>query len=243
MSKIISFLNSKGGSGKSTVAIHTALFFAEIQYKVCLIDLDEKQHTSHTFFENRKSFIEKYKKKLPTVKTIICDSKSLIHNLTKIQNLYDIFIIDTPGFYISDLFKDTINLSNLVVSPINESFIDIHALKISNFFNDMVHIRGKQKSTGNKLNWLIVTNRRSCIYSDHYKEIMDSLKEIQGKYSCKIFEGFFENSIFKEMFPHGLSLLDHDHLNFAPSNNQKKGREIIKNYMLELVRLLFRENT
>ena len=56
MAKIIVFGNEKGGSGKSTTAIHVAIALCYKDKKVGVIDLDVRQKSMSRFLENRADF-------------------------------------------------------------------------------------------------------------------------------------------------------------------------------------------
>ena len=49
----IVFANEKGGTGKSTTAVHTAIALAYPGSRVDAIDLDPRQRTFHRYLENR----------------------------------------------------------------------------------------------------------------------------------------------------------------------------------------------
>ena len=61
MANIIVFGNEKGGSGKSTTAIHVAISLCYQNMSVGIIDLDLRQRSMSRFLENRASFCEKKK--------------------------------------------------------------------------------------------------------------------------------------------------------------------------------------
>jgi cellulose biosynthesis protein BcsQ len=49
----IVFANEKGGTGKSTTAVHVAIALAYQGAKVAAVDLDPRQRTLFRYFENR----------------------------------------------------------------------------------------------------------------------------------------------------------------------------------------------
>jgi chromosome partitioning protein len=49
----IVFANEKGGTGKSTTAVHVAIALAYLGVRVGCIDLDPRQRTLHRYLENR----------------------------------------------------------------------------------------------------------------------------------------------------------------------------------------------
>jgi Mrp family chromosome partitioning ATPase len=48
--------NEKGGSGKSTVAMHIAVALLKVGQRVATIDLDSRQKSFTHYFENRKAW-------------------------------------------------------------------------------------------------------------------------------------------------------------------------------------------
>ena len=50
---LIVFANEKGGTGKSTTAVHTAIALTALGHSVGLIDLDPRQRTVTRYMENR----------------------------------------------------------------------------------------------------------------------------------------------------------------------------------------------
>ena len=50
---LIVFANEKGGSGKSTTAVHTAVALVAAGRSVAAIDLDARQRTLARYLENR----------------------------------------------------------------------------------------------------------------------------------------------------------------------------------------------
>ena len=49
----IVFANEKGGTGKSTTAVHTAIALAASGHRVGALDLDSRQRTMTRYLENR----------------------------------------------------------------------------------------------------------------------------------------------------------------------------------------------
>ena len=53
--KVISIVNTKGGAGKSTIAVNLATALAQEGYKVVLLDTDKKQESSLSFAQIRNT--------------------------------------------------------------------------------------------------------------------------------------------------------------------------------------------
>lgn len=51
MPKIISFINQKGGTGKTTLSLNISAILADKGYKVLLIDTDTQGNLTNTFFK------------------------------------------------------------------------------------------------------------------------------------------------------------------------------------------------
>src|SRR3546814_16070776 len=61
----IVFANEKGGTGKSTTAVHTAIALAASGHRVGALDLDGRQRTMTRYLENREATMRRLEKELP----------------------------------------------------------------------------------------------------------------------------------------------------------------------------------
>ena len=55
----IVFANEKGGTGKSTTAVHTAIALAASGHRVAALDLDSRQRTMTRYLENRDATVRR----------------------------------------------------------------------------------------------------------------------------------------------------------------------------------------
>ena len=58
----IVFANEKGGTGKSTTAVHTAIALAAPGHRVGALDLDGRQRTMTRYLENRDATMRRLEK-------------------------------------------------------------------------------------------------------------------------------------------------------------------------------------
>lgn len=114
---IISLLNLKGGSGKSTVAINLAVGFALEGKKTLLVDTDV-QGTSLTWSGERAS-------EMPLVKVFsMPNHKALRNQIESDVDNYDVILID--GAPQIDLISAvSISLSDIVIIPVTPSPNDL----------------------------------------------------------------------------------------------------------------------
>src|SRR6186997_1691479 len=61
----IVFANEKGGTGKSTTAVHTAIALAATGSRVAALDLDIRQRTMTRYLENRDATMRRLDTELP----------------------------------------------------------------------------------------------------------------------------------------------------------------------------------
>ena len=232
----IFIINPKGGSGKSTMAIHTAVGLLILKYKVLFIDCDIDQLTSYNFFENRKKFMENYGLMVPFGDYKKISIQDLERHLIQWKKNYDFIIVDTPGMTLHHYNNLIINLADNIICPLNESFIDFEALKHSLFFKELCILKNNPVQYGHhKRNILLITTRRSPIASNHQEDFYNKLDELKKCYNLDYIRGFFESISFKEMFLNGLTTLDCSYLSLVPSNIQRKSIESIKFYIKYLL--------
>ena len=110
MTHVIVLGNEKGGSGKSTAAMHIVVALMKTGHRVAAIDLDIRQRSLSRYIENRRKFSENKTKELlfpvePEVLPSSLDSREAARaeettNLTgALQKLSDCdyVVIDCPG--------------------------------------------------------------------------------------------------------------------------------------------------
>src|SRR5688572_30986997 len=73
----IVFANEKGGTGKSTTAVHVAVALAYQGARVAAIDLDPRQRTLHRYLENRTETQRRREISLPSASFAVFNGESV----------------------------------------------------------------------------------------------------------------------------------------------------------------------
>ena len=233
MAKIIVFGNEKGGSGKSTTAIHVAISLCYQNKSVGIIDLDLRQRSMSRFLENRTEFCKKQKSHLPSPTYYRIDEsnkdskaesnseeeKRFAEALTNLEQSCDFLVIDCPGG-ISNYVKMAHTVADTLVTPMNDSLIDFDLLaKIEassgkvvgpSIYSEMVwecrQVRAAAKHP--PIDWVILRNRISHVFSKNKYQVGKSLNNLSKRIGFRLCTGFSERVIFRELFLSGLTLLD-----------------------------------
>lgn len=96
----IVFANEKGGTGKSTTAVHVAIALAYQGAKVAALDLDPRQRTLFRYFENRAETIRRRGISLPCARFAVFTGET-VEELDRLSEETsedaDFLIFDTPG--------------------------------------------------------------------------------------------------------------------------------------------------
>ncbi len=136
--------NEKGGAGKTTCSMHLISGLLDKGFKVSSIDLDTRQRSLTRYIQNRESYNKQYPdtQVLMPVHFVMSEaSESMISNKEKLEqeqfedifntakNSTDIVVIDTPGSH-TFLSRLGHSYADTVITPINDSFLDIDVLAI-----------------------------------------------------------------------------------------------------------------
>jgi chromosome partitioning protein len=114
---IITIANSKGGVGKSTLAVHLAAWLHEQGCKVTLADCDTQQSSS-----------EWIREAVPGVKAVRLDNPDVILNELRILNQdADFIVADGPGSQ-TETSRALLLRADLAVVPCKASMLEIRAL-------------------------------------------------------------------------------------------------------------------
>jgi chromosome partitioning protein len=233
MTHVIVLGNEKGGSGKSTAAMHIAVALLKSGYKVAALDLDMRQQSLTRYLENRKSFSESKGVGLdfpltPSVEASSADSREKARAeetealMAAFRTLADcqFLVIDCPG-------ADT-HLSRLahahadtIVTPLNDSFVDFDLLarldpstgKLlgPSLYSEMVwNARKRRAMSGVKggIDWVVMRNRLSATKARNKAEMGKRLDELSTRIGFRLARGLGDRVIYRELFTSGLTLLD-----------------------------------
>lgn len=128
--KLLAFINQKGGSGKSTGAVHAVDWFTRKKFSTLLVDADGQQSSSA------------WAKDIEIPYKVISDPELLFDELPKLANSYDVVIVDGPG-NANEVTKTILIRSDLVLIPCRDSMIDLSSTgKIVQFVRQAKEIRG-----------------------------------------------------------------------------------------------------
>ncbi|HEY5225816.1 MAG TPA: division plane positioning ATPase MipZ [Methylovirgula sp.] len=230
---VIVVANEKGGTGKSTLSINVSIALLKAGFRVATIDLDTRQRTLTRFFENRHSWAltAPWEVELPFhVALDRGSSKDLRDNETaefgafaaaiaEVEHSYEFVVIDTPASD-SYLMRLAHSLADTLISPVNDSFIDVDVLsrvhhdktqrgQVAQYADLVLDARRKRKLVDQGIiDWVVVRNRMSSTHSNNAKQIGASLTRIAAELQFRPAEGLHDRVIFRELFPIGLTALD-----------------------------------
>lgn len=248
---IIVFGNEKGGTGKSTLAMHLTVYLLKAGFKVATIDLDARQGTFSRYFENRKN--SKYELELPDHKAIFLSDKQdrneaeneeTLQLNTTLKGFFDkhFIIIDTPGTN-THLSRLAHSYADTLITPINDSFIDLDML-VRLDSNDLSIVKPstysemvwqqrieRAKRRLPQTNWIVVRNRLSNLATKNKREINDVLMKLSKRIGFKLGTGFCERVVFKELFLQGTTLLDFDVTGQTMSISHVSARQELRDFV------------
>jgi chromosome partitioning protein len=225
--------NEKGGSGKSTTALHIAVALLKAGQRVATIDLDSRQRTFTHYVENRRAWAERAGVALehPTHYCIDrAEGASVEANeaqefarfsqaISAIEHTHDVVVIDTPGAD-TYLMRLAHSMADTLVTPLNDSFLDFDVLATldptdfsvtgESHYAEMVREARRQRRLvdGRMTDWIVVRNRLSALGSRNKRLVGQGLVELAKRMGFRCVEGFAERVVYREFFPRGLTALD-----------------------------------
>ena len=233
MAHVIVLGNEKGGSGKSTTAMHIVAALTRSGFSVGVMDLDLRQQSLFRYLENRESFIDRKGVPLPLPKRAhltmsVADSKSdaqdhdeaaFAEAMTELEADCQFVVIDCPGAH-TRFSQMAHSAANTLITPMNDSLIDFDLLarldpgdgKVMgpSVYSEMVwKARQMRASAGLRaIDWVVLRNRLSSIDAKNKRRVGKALADLSKRIGFRIVPGFTERVIFREMFLSGLTLLD-----------------------------------
>ena len=225
--------NEKGGSGKSTTALHIAVALMKAGQRVATIDLDCRQQSFSRYIRNRGAWARRtgLDLEIPSHRLIklgettqIADNENsefqqFMDAVSEFEGTFDFIVIDTPGTD-SYLMRLAHSMADTLVTPINDSFLDFdvlgtvdpqtYAVTGESHYAEMVRDarRKRRQLDGAITDWVVVRNRLSMLGSRNKQLVADGLNELSFRLGFRSIDGFAERVVYREFFPRGLTALD-----------------------------------
>ena len=229
----IVFANEKGGTGKSTTAVHVAVALAYQGAKVAAIDLDPRQRTLFRYFENRAETQARRAIALPsasfsvfeggTVEELEAAVAALASGTGDLAGGCDFVVFDTPGRD-DPLARHAATQADTLVTPMNDSFVDFDLIgqvdaetfkvRRLSFYAELIWEARKRRAMKQlrearpEMDWVVVRNRVQHVDARNQRRIDQALTELSKRVGFRVAHGLSERVIYRELFPSGLTLLD-----------------------------------
>ncbi len=225
--------NEKGGSGKSTTAMHVAIALLNLGQRVATIDLDSRQKSFTRYIDNRRAWAHQARLDL-RVPMHFCVARGFTLKLDEneaiefagfaeavaaVERSHDFVVVDTPGTD-SYLTRLAHSMADTLITPLNDSFVDLdvigtvdpttYAVMSESHYASMVRDARRQRRVidGTRMDWIVVRNRLSMLGSRNKRLVGQGLGELSARLGFRCAEGLAERVIYREFFPRGLTALD-----------------------------------
>ncbi len=218
----IVFANEKGGTGKSTTAVHSAVALAAAGKRVAAIDLDTRQRTLGRYLDNRAASIKRLEMELPIPSYETFDparNDNLDAQIDRLAEGADVVVVDTPGRD-DPWARQAMLRADTLVTPINDSFVDLdligevdpetYKIRRPSFYAELVWKSRTQraKSHGATVDWVLLRNRLQHVEAKNMRRVGQALDELSRRVGFRVIPGLGERVVYRELFPKGLTLLD-----------------------------------
>lgn len=225
---VIAVGNGKGGSGKTTLAMHVAVGLLKAKHKVGTLDLDADQRSLTCYVENRRIWANHLHieleiplhRHIAAAEGVRADENEareldwLQEAIAGFEPCCDFLVIDTPS-HDSYLMRVAHLAADTIVTPLQDSFLDLCALGLidpvtheitrTGHYAAMVceaRKRRRQLDPG-FIDWIVVRNR-TCEHS----LVKHDLGELGLRVGFRDAEGCAERAVYRQFFPLGLTAFD-----------------------------------
>lgn len=249
---LIVFGNEKGGSGKSTTAMHVVTALLKSGLSVAAIDLDGRQKSLARYIENRTAYAAKngLPLALPSVEvmqdgTEADDKARFADMLARLGDSHDAIVVDCPGRD-SFLSREAHGHADTLITPLNDSFVDLDLLATvdpdtnkvirPSFYSELVWKCRQMRAARDRgnIDWVVLRTRLSHLEARNMKRVGAALDELSRRIGFRVLPGLSERVIYREMFLKGLTLLDMKEAGVSASMSQVAARQELRELVAAL---------
>src|SRR6188768_1383275 len=212
----IVFANEKGGTGKSTTAVHVAVALAYQGAKVAALDLDTRQRTLYRYFENRAETEQRRGVSLPGATFAVFAGEGIEALEAEVAALgagADFIVFDTPGRD-DPLARHAATQADTLVTPMNDSFVDFDLIgqvdaetfkvRRLSFYAELIWEARKSRAmkqlreARREMDWVVVRNRVQHTDARNQRRIDQALTELSKRVGFRVAHGLSERVIYRE---------------------------------------------
>jgi chromosome partitioning protein len=230
---VIVLANEKGGSGKTTTAMHVIAALLKAGQRVASIDADSRQKSLTHYIANRRRWSKKIgvRLELPTHHAIErASGPSVDENeaaefaafatiVNEVEKTHDFVVVDTPASD-SYLMRLAHAMANTLITPLNDSFVDFDVLASidpesfevtgTSHYAELVREARRQRRIveEDETDWIVIRNRVGQFETRNGRNVADGLIDLSRRLNFRVCDGFSERVIYRELFPQGLTVLD-----------------------------------
>ncbi len=222
--RVIVLGNEKGGTGKSTTAMHLIVSLLYDGRTVGSIDIDARQGTLTRYIENRNVYAAKHGLDLPSPdhhsvmmgENALRSFEAILHRLSE---TCDDIVVDAGGSD-SALSRLAHAWADTLITPINDSFLDLDVLaqfdpdtlqvrRPSHYATMVWQARRRKAARGEgEIDWVVVRNRLTNLDSHNKRKVSEAVHGLAEQFGFRSGLGFTERMIYRQLFLDGLTLLD-----------------------------------
>jgi chromosome partitioning protein len=219
---VIVFANEKGGVGKTTAAFLTCIALCNAAETVLAVDLDHRQQSLGRALENREGTGRRLRINFPSPRHVVLNhltAAGLSQEINRLGSNCSFVVIDVAG-HDSPIARHAIAMADTLVTPVNDSFVDLDVLgrleqssdrlKALGVFTLTVQQLGKARVASGETptDWIVVQNRQRRLGATNEERVSETLKKLSKAAGFRLTNGLGERVIYRELFPLGLTLSD-----------------------------------
>ena len=264
--RVIVLGNEKGGTGKSTTAMHLIVSLLQDGYSVGTMDLDRRQGSLLRYLETRRSMIQTLIDQGNSAQLLMPEEVTLETNelsefdaaLEYLLGNNDLVVIDCPGND-TPISRHAHIAADMLITPLNESFVDFAVLAdidpltlkvgVPSHYSEMVWQQRQERALHQRapLDWVVLCNRVTNLKgsSNNKEKFHAALTALSKKTDFRIVSGFSERVLFRELYPQGLTLLDLKQLGLSAMNElaaKQELRNMVRGLDIKIVPLHQQQN-
>ena len=224
--------NEKGGTGKTTLAMHVVVALLARGLRVATVDLDMRQRSFSRYIHNRVAWRRRTGRALAVpdhyeFAASTADRRSRMRDedydalagaLHAIEGTHDVVVIDTPG-HDHHLMRLAHTVADTLVTPLNDSFVDFDVLgevddagtvrRVAHYAETVRAARRRRRDLDEpEMDWIVVRNRMAHLDTRNRAALAVALDRLAGEIGFRAAPGVSDRVVFREYFGRGLTALD-----------------------------------